>query len=123
MQLIKVQFLKDTKPTGKAYTYFSPVNPCDTVQINTAAKGVVVEVDVPEEEIAAYRDKVKCIVGLVEENEKLETMEDLDEHLCDYCPLPDGAKGAHLYPNGHYSCEGSHCEEAYEAYLEEFEEE
>lgn len=55
--------------TGKAYVYFSPVpvNPGDTVQINSAAKGVVVEVDVPEEEIAAYRDKVKCIAGLVEE--------------------------------------------------------
>lgn len=73
MQLIKVQFLKDTKPTGKAYTYFSPVpvNPGDTVQINSAAKGIVVEVDVPEEEIAAYRDKVKCIVGLVKKVEAI----------------------------------------------------
>jgi len=39
--------------------------------------------------------------------------------LCDYCPLPDGVKGTHLYPTGHYSCEGSRCNEAYERYLED----
>lgn len=49
-----------------------------------------------------------------------EMAEDAEESgLCDYCPLPDGAKGTHLYPTGHYSCEGSRCKEAYERYLEE----
>ncbi|MDO5540569.1 MAG: hypothetical protein Q4F83_10955 [Eubacteriales bacterium] len=68
MQIIKVRFLKEDKPTGKEYTYYSlvAVTPGDAVQINSSAKGIVTEVDVPEEEIAAYRDKVKTIVGLVE---------------------------------------------------------
>lgn len=72
MQIIKVRFLKDSKPTGKAYVYYSPVDVAvgDTVKINSAATGVVDEIDVPEEEIAAYRDKVKTIVGLVEYEEE-----------------------------------------------------
>lgn len=67
MQIIKVRFLKEDKPTGKPYTYYSPVGvkPGNIVQINSSAKGVVVEADVPEAEIAAYRDKVKTIAGLV----------------------------------------------------------
>lgn len=69
MQIIKVRFLKEDKPTGKEYTYYSPVavKPGDIVQINSAAKGIVTEIDVPEAEIAAYRDKVKTIMGLMEE--------------------------------------------------------
>lgn len=67
MQIIKVKFLKGDQPAGRAYTYYSPVvvKPGDTVQINSSAKGVVVEADVPEAEIEAYRDKVKTVAGLV----------------------------------------------------------
>lgn len=69
MNLIKCRFLKDNQPTGKPYTYDSPVavKPGDIVQINNSAKGIVTEVDVPEMEIEAYRDKVKTIVGWVED--------------------------------------------------------
>lgn len=69
MNLIKVRFLKDNQPTGKPYTYDSPVaaKTGDVVQINSTATGVVVEVEVPEEEVAAFADKVKSIKGLVEE--------------------------------------------------------
>jgi hypothetical protein len=58
-----------------------------------------------------------------DEPRSFEEMSDSPEEtgLCDYCPLPDGAKGTHLYPSGHYSCEGSRCIEAYERYLEESE--
>lgn len=68
MNLIKCRFLKDGQPTGKPYTYDSPVavKPGDIIQINSTATGVVVEVDVPQEEVAAFRDKVKSIVGLTE---------------------------------------------------------
>lgn len=68
MQIIKVRFLKEDKPTGKCYTYFSPVEvkPGDVVQVNGSAKGVVVETDVPEWEIEPYREKIKTVVGLVE---------------------------------------------------------
>lgn len=70
MQLIKVRFLKEGNPSGKSYTYYSPVNVAvgDTVQINRTATGVVVEVDVPDEEVTAYRDKIKTIVGLVNDD-------------------------------------------------------
>lgn len=69
MNLIKVRFLKDNQPTGKAYTYDSPVavKPGDTVQINSSAIGVVVEADVPEEEVTGFRDKVKSIIGIVKD--------------------------------------------------------
>lgn len=68
-QLIKVRFLKEDKPAGKEYTYYSPVEVAvgNIVQINSAAKGIVTDVNVSEAEIEAYRDKVKTIVGLVEE--------------------------------------------------------
>lgn len=49
----------------------------------------------------------------------MRTLEELDLELCNYCPLPDEAKGTHGAPNGYYSCEGSNCKEAYEAYQDE----
>lgn len=69
MSLIKCRFLKDGRPIGKSYTYDSPVavKPGDIVQINSFATGVVVEADVPEEEVAAFADKVKSVKGLVKE--------------------------------------------------------
>ena len=71
MQIIKVKFLKDGQETGRPYTYFSNevVAVGDTVQINESAKGAVTEVDVPESEIEAFKDKVKTIVGKVVENQ------------------------------------------------------
>ena len=69
VQIIKVKFLKLGKPSGREYTYFSPVDVAvgNTVQINASATGVVTAVDVSEKEIAPYRDKVKTIIGKVEE--------------------------------------------------------
>ncbi len=66
--IVKVKFLKDGQPSGRAYTYFSNevVAVDDTVQINESAKGVVTEVDVPGSEIEAFKDKVKTIVGRLE---------------------------------------------------------
>lgn len=63
--------MKGDKPSGRAYTYRSdvPVKVGDKVQINSSAKGIVTEVDVPDEEVAAYADKVKSIIGVVEESE------------------------------------------------------
>lgn len=69
--LIRVQFLKGDKPSGRGYTYRSniPVGVGDKVQINSSAKGIVIEVDVPEVEVADFSDKIKSIVGLAEESE------------------------------------------------------
>ncbi len=70
IQIIKVRFLKNDVPQGRPYTYFSndQVTHGDLVKINEQATGVVVEVDVPEEEIKDFRDKVKFIHGKVVES-------------------------------------------------------
>jgi hypothetical protein len=83
MQIIKVQFLKGEVPSGKAYTYFSEeeVSTEDLVQINSSAKGIVTEVDVPESEIEAFRDKVKTIVGRAVEKESAAELQDAAEHM------------------------------------------
>ena len=51
--IIKVKFLRDGQPSGRAYTYYSekPVEVDEKVQINLQMVGVVTEVDVREEEI------------------------------------------------------------------------
>lgn len=66
--LIKCKFLKDNVPAGREYTYRSdgPVKVGDLVQINSSAKGVVTAVDVPEEEVVAFDDKIKSIQGIIE---------------------------------------------------------
>lgn len=78
--LIKVQFLKGDKPSGREYTYRSrsPVKVGDKVQINCAAKGIVTAIDVPEEEVAAFADKVKRIVGQVKDVEQMDIGESED---------------------------------------------
>lgn len=43
-----------------------------------------------------------------------------EEALCEiYCPLTDELKGVHCYGGAPVMCEGSHCGEALEAWLEE----
>ena len=52
---------------------------------------------------------------------KLKTQEELEEDLCEYCPLEK--KGVYSTPGGKsIGCEGSHCDEAYSLYLEYIEE-
>jgi len=66
--IIKVKFLKDGEPSGREYTYFTPYEAevGDTVDIEqrgAVAHGIVTQVNVPEEEIAAFADKAKYIIG------------------------------------------------------------
>lgn len=64
--IIKLRFLHDGSPQEREYTYFTPVlvSVGDTVSIDDHKKGIVTAVDVPEEEIAAFRDRAKTIVGI-----------------------------------------------------------
>lgn len=51
----------------------------------------------------------------------MRSMEELQdsEELCKYCARTDyGTRKFCQTPNGYWSCEGSWCEEAYDAYLE-----
>ena len=51
----------------------------------------------------------------------IETIEDLGDELCEYCPLEK--KGVYSVPGGSVAgCEGSHCAIAYDIYLESIEE-
>lgn len=69
MMLIKFRFLKNSLPYGKEYTYRSTedVKVGDHVQVNPMSKGVVTAVNVPEEEVAAFADKIRTITGKSEE--------------------------------------------------------
>ena len=45
-------------------------------------------------------------------------IDELGDELCKWCPLDK--KGAYSVPGGFMAgCEGSHCKEAYENYMEE----
>ena len=58
--IIKCRFLdKDGEPRGREYSYKTEI-PVEVGQI----------VDVPEEEIATFADKVKTVVGIHTEDEK-----------------------------------------------------
>ena len=54
--------------------------------------------------------------------DKLKTPEELEDELCDYCPLPKGSNHMRCHGGEPYCCEGSHCKEAYENYVEQYEE-
>lgn len=66
--IIKARFLKDGEPSGREYSYISDieVQVGDRVMLNDTSKGIVTAVDVPEEEIAAFADRLKKIVGMAE---------------------------------------------------------
>lgn len=69
MNIVKVRFINNAQPTGRAYTYYSKEKMAvgELVQINSQSKGIVTDVDIPEEEIESYKDKVKFIYGKAEE--------------------------------------------------------
>jgi len=55
---------------------------------------------------------------------KPKTQEELEEELCKYCSLPENLHGVHCYGGKPTMCvDSGGCEHAYEAYLEEYEEE
>ena len=122
---IKIQFIKNGIPSGGTYVYKTSldVQLGETVMVTEKVKGIVAGfvppalIDKPEE--------VKEIFGQIPREDKPQpkTLEDLDDELCDYCPLPDELKGVHSYGGNPVMCEGSHCNEAYERYLEEFKQE
>lgn len=66
MKLVKLQFMKDGVEHGKEYTYLTDdetLKPGDIVQVSEPPMGVITQVDVPEEEVASFKDKLKKIVG------------------------------------------------------------
>lgn len=65
---IKARYLKHDVAIGKEYTFGinTMVKPGDVVKVGTA-KAVVTNVDVTEEEVADYKDKLKIVEKMEEE--------------------------------------------------------
>lgn len=85
MELVKLRFLRGGEPQGREYTYISKskVEVGDVVIIRQpdregaeAPKGIITMVDVPEAEIESFKDKLKEIVGKVEDSGNPEEKED-----------------------------------------------
>lgn len=77
--VIKLCFLKNGVPSGREYTYFTPceVTMGDYVEAPSTSgtsTAVVTAVNVPETEIAPFRDRAKSIVGkaAIKESEEKE---------------------------------------------------
>ena len=74
--IIKLRFTKDGEARGREYTYYTPeeVEPGDLVAIEAKAdgisKGIITQVNVPEEEIAPFKDRAKTIIGKYVEPEE-----------------------------------------------------
>lgn len=69
---IKVKFLKNGEPHGREYTYEStfPVSVGQEVILPGGGNGVVTEINVPEEEVESFKDRIKEIESVVEESKK-----------------------------------------------------
>ncbi|HEX2986125.1 MAG TPA: hypothetical protein VHO71_04845 [Caproiciproducens sp.] len=72
--IIKLKFLRYGQPAGRDYTYFTPepVAVGDLVEVEGKqgiSQGVVTQINVPEEEIAPFRDRAKTIIGKAKKTE------------------------------------------------------
>jgi hypothetical protein len=66
--IIKLRFMRNGEPQGREYTYYTPVEVevGDSVEMEARggiAKGMVTQINVPEEEIASFKDRAKTIIG------------------------------------------------------------
>lgn len=69
---IKVKFLKNGEPHGREYTYKSefPVRVGQEVILPGGGNGIVTEINVPEESVESFKDKIKEIESVVEESKQ-----------------------------------------------------
>lgn len=65
---VKAKYLKNDIPAGKAYTFEAdvPVKIGDKISVGKA-QAVVEVVNVPEEEVLGYKDKIKKVQKVEEE--------------------------------------------------------
>ena len=70
--IIKAKFLRNGVPAGNDYSYLTPNDGVeykvgDIVRLNERGYGVIVEIDVPEENVCCRIDRLKTFVGKVED--------------------------------------------------------
>lgn len=65
---VKVKFLKNGEPHGREYTYKAalPVRVGQEVILPGGGNGVVTEINVPEEEVERFKDKIKEVESVEE---------------------------------------------------------
>lgn len=68
--VIKLRFLKNGQPAGREYSYFTGTPVCvgdyvEAPSTSGTSQAVVTAVNVPEAEIAPFRDRAKTILGKV----------------------------------------------------------
>lgn len=111
--LIKARYLKNGTASGREYTFLSdiPVIPGDTVEIGKA-QAVVTAIDVSEEEVASFRDKLKKIDGKVSDpfDFAIEASKDLNpgeskDFICPVCGGKAYAERVKLNGHLHAKCE------------------
>lgn len=74
--IIKLRFIRDGEPSGREYTYYTPsdVEVGDIVELEAregTAEGMVTQINVPEEEIAPFKDRAKTIIGKAQIKEEV----------------------------------------------------
>lgn len=75
--VIKLRFLKNGIPAGREYTYLSPCEVAEGDYVEApstsgTSTAIVTAVNVPEAEIAAFRDRAKSIIGRLAQESKAE---------------------------------------------------
>ena len=68
MMIIKARYLKNNEKIGREYAFCTDilVKPGDTVEVGKA-QAIVTKINVPEEDILPFRDKLKKIDRKVED--------------------------------------------------------
>ena len=64
MNLVKLRFLRDGKPQGREYSYISK----EKVEVGDIV--VIREPDYPESEVEKFKDRLKEIIGKIEEKQE-----------------------------------------------------
>lgn len=69
---VKVKFIKNGEPHGREYTYKStfPVRVGQEVLLPGGGNGIVTRINVPEESVESFKDKIKEIESVEEESEQ-----------------------------------------------------
>ncbi len=66
--VVKLQFVRNGQPTGREYTYYTNTEVAvgDLVEVPGGNNGIITQINVPEEEIAPFKDRAKTILGKVQ---------------------------------------------------------
>ena len=69
---VKVKFIKNGEPRGREYTYKStfPVRVGHEVLLPGGGNGVVTEINVSDEDVESFKDKIKEIEDVVDESKQ-----------------------------------------------------